>query len=342
MKKITIYDLAKECGYSVSTVSKAMSGNAAISEKTADFIKKTAERIGYNPKSAAQMLSIKQKYVAVITPDRPSEYLEMIDKGIAEAEETYFDYPVAFRHFRYGYGRESGEEDAVKAASGCDAVVIAAGASVRACDALKELAKTVPVITMMTGRDYLPEAVNITVDYREIGELAGDIASLIVGKGGVTAVISGLSETSLHNCNVEGFRSAAARCGFLVADVRNSDDGYASIYENALAIAENKDVKAVFVTTSLAVAACDAFLKRDREDIGVIAVDATAVNLAALTSGRIKAVISQNQPIQAKKAIDHAVRRCLKLRGAPKGYNDYIVRPDLIFASGVGYYSKKD
>ena len=42
---VTIYDLAREAGVSISTVSKALSGSYTISEKTRRHVLETARRL---------------------------------------------------------------------------------------------------------------------------------------------------------------------------------------------------------------------------------------------------------------------------------------------------------
>lgn len=60
---ITIYDIAKRSGYSITTVSKALNGYSDISEKTRRKIQKLAEEMGYRPNSAARSLSMKRSWM---------------------------------------------------------------------------------------------------------------------------------------------------------------------------------------------------------------------------------------------------------------------------------------
>ena len=69
-KSITIRDVSNEVCMSVSTVSRALSGNINIAEETRIKIQDAADRLGYKPNQAA--LSLKQGYshtVGVILPD---------------------------------------------------------------------------------------------------------------------------------------------------------------------------------------------------------------------------------------------------------------------------------
>lgn len=57
MKRVTITDVAKQAGVSISTASKALSGTGKLNFETINKIISCAEEIGYIPNRAAQMLS---------------------------------------------------------------------------------------------------------------------------------------------------------------------------------------------------------------------------------------------------------------------------------------------
>ena len=51
---VTIYDVAKEAGVSIATVSKALNDSSTISERTKENIREIAGRLGYRPNARAQ------------------------------------------------------------------------------------------------------------------------------------------------------------------------------------------------------------------------------------------------------------------------------------------------
>ena len=57
---ITIKDLAKAAGVSVTTVSRALNGYSDVNEKTRQKIKKLAQELGYRPNALAQSLVLKK------------------------------------------------------------------------------------------------------------------------------------------------------------------------------------------------------------------------------------------------------------------------------------------
>lgn len=59
---ITIYDIAKKTGFSISTVSKVLNKRADVSEKTKKIINAAVEELGYFPSSSARSLSTKKSW----------------------------------------------------------------------------------------------------------------------------------------------------------------------------------------------------------------------------------------------------------------------------------------
>lgn len=59
---ITIKMIAKQCGYSTATVSKAINGAPDISAETTEYIRKVAAEMGYMPNAAARALKTSRSY----------------------------------------------------------------------------------------------------------------------------------------------------------------------------------------------------------------------------------------------------------------------------------------
>ena len=59
---VSMKEIAKRCGVSVATVSKALNGYSDIGEETKKFITKTASEMGYLPNSSARALKTKRSF----------------------------------------------------------------------------------------------------------------------------------------------------------------------------------------------------------------------------------------------------------------------------------------
>lgn len=68
--KVTIRDIARIAGVSVSTVSKALNNNSAVKPSTRERIKQISEQLGYQPNIAAQSLvSRKSRTIGAVWPN---------------------------------------------------------------------------------------------------------------------------------------------------------------------------------------------------------------------------------------------------------------------------------
>ena len=152
---VTIKMIAKKCGYSPATVSKALNGAPDISTETAEFIKKTAAEMGYTPNSAARALKTSRSYnFGVLFEDATNsglthEFFSHILESFKHRAED-LGYDISFISDRLG-GREVSYTEHAHYRS-CDGVMIA---SVEYTDpAVVELANSgIPVVSI----DYIFE-----------------------------------------------------------------------------------------------------------------------------------------------------------------------------------------
>ncbi len=79
----TIKDVAQASGYSVCTVSKALSGKGYIRESTKERILKVVEEIGYHPNHLAVSLKTgRTRALALIVPDVTNVYFSRLEKYV--------------------------------------------------------------------------------------------------------------------------------------------------------------------------------------------------------------------------------------------------------------------
>ena len=95
---ITITDIAKACGVSRATVSKALNGAPDIAPKTAERIQKQARALGYLPNATARALKMGRSYnIGVLFSDATGggithEYFSQIFENVkVEAERLGYD-----------------------------------------------------------------------------------------------------------------------------------------------------------------------------------------------------------------------------------------------------------
>ena len=95
---VTITDIAKACGVSRATVSKALNGAPDIKAETIERIRECARELGYHPNAAARALKMGRSYnIGVLFSDSTGgglshEYFSRILESIkAEAEKLGYD-----------------------------------------------------------------------------------------------------------------------------------------------------------------------------------------------------------------------------------------------------------
>jgi DNA-binding LacI/PurR family transcriptional regulator len=91
---VTIQDVAREAGVSVSTVSRAFTVPEMVKDETRHYVLATAERMGYRPNRAARgLITGKTGNLGVIVPDLSNPFFPNVLKGVqARAREA--DYAV--------------------------------------------------------------------------------------------------------------------------------------------------------------------------------------------------------------------------------------------------------
>lgn len=93
-KKVTIYQIAKEAGVSVSTVSRVLTGNVKVSEERRKKIQAIIDKYDYHPNSMARSLSNqKSSTIGVVLPDITHPFFNHVFYG-AEAEAIQRDYTL--------------------------------------------------------------------------------------------------------------------------------------------------------------------------------------------------------------------------------------------------------
>lgn len=95
MKSVTISDVAKAAGVSVTTISRYLNGNfAKMSTKTQTKIEKVIQQLNYHPSASARRLRTNQsKVIGVIVGDISNVFSSLLFSGISEILHPH-DYSV--------------------------------------------------------------------------------------------------------------------------------------------------------------------------------------------------------------------------------------------------------
>ncbi|MDY6062484.1 MAG: LacI family DNA-binding transcriptional regulator [Erysipelotrichaceae bacterium] len=90
MKKVTIYDVAKESGVSLATVSRVINESGIVKEPTKLRVKEAIERLGYRPNAIAQGLALqKTTTIGLVIPEVGFTYTGQIINGLLDVAKIY-------------------------------------------------------------------------------------------------------------------------------------------------------------------------------------------------------------------------------------------------------------
>ena len=94
MKKATIYDVAREAGVSLATVSRVINGSSVVREKTKEKVMKVIDELNFKPNQIARGLATnKTTTIAVIFPQSLFAHVKDMIGGIGDAGRT-LDYNI--------------------------------------------------------------------------------------------------------------------------------------------------------------------------------------------------------------------------------------------------------
>ncbi|OEG00012.1 catabolite control protein A [Vulcanibacillus modesticaldus] len=87
---VTIYDVARESGFSMATVSRVINGSSKVKPATRKKILETIERLGYRPNAVARGLASKKTTtIGVVIPDISSSFFAEVVRGIEDIANMY-------------------------------------------------------------------------------------------------------------------------------------------------------------------------------------------------------------------------------------------------------------
>jgi LacI family transcriptional regulator len=209
-RTVTIQDVAKTAGVSVSTVSRVLNGKVDVASETQDRIRSVIDDLGYTTNLAARsMRSFKKNMVGLIMPDIAYPFAIEVMKGVNRAiAESEFDLLVYTTGDVRKSGRASHEQKYVSLLSNSitDGVIIVAPVT-------GEFVTDAPIVSidpLMSDPDY--PAVHATNH-----QGATDAMNYLLGLGHTRiGFISGRAELESSNRRLMGYRDALKKAGLSI------------------------------------------------------------------------------------------------------------------------------
>lgn len=96
MKRITIYDVAKEADVSLATVSRVINDSNVVREDTRNRVQEAIEKLGYKPNAIAQGLALsKTTTISIVMSEKLLAYNAKILNGLMDVARIY-NYNIMF------------------------------------------------------------------------------------------------------------------------------------------------------------------------------------------------------------------------------------------------------
>lgn len=94
MKRVTIYDVAKDAGVSLATVSRVINGSEVVKGPTRTKVEASIDKLGYKPNAIAQGLALqKTTTLGLVVPEASFTYTGQIINGLLDVAKIY-DYNI--------------------------------------------------------------------------------------------------------------------------------------------------------------------------------------------------------------------------------------------------------
>ncbi|MCH8487139.1 MAG: LacI family transcriptional regulator [Candidatus Cyclonatronum sp.] len=210
---VTIYDIAKEAGVSIATVSRVFNNSTNVSEKSRTKILQLAKKMGYHPQAMAQGLARKKsKLISVIVPVISNYFFMEVLEGIQE-QIGNSDFDLNIYNIKISDDIFDQVEYSIKRGMAEGYVIISVHLSEREWKALKKFDVPVTLVD-----EYSAEYDSVSVDSVE----GAYNATRYLMENGYEriAMISAISSSKPSQDRISGYRRALEDGGrFLVPEL---------------------------------------------------------------------------------------------------------------------------
>ncbi len=252
----TIYDVAREAGVSMATVSRVVNGNPNVKPTTRKKVLAAIEQLGYRPNAVARGLASKKTTtVGVIIPDVSSIFFSELARGIEDIA-TMYKYNIILSNSDQNLDKELHLINTMLGKQ-VDGIVFMGGKiSEEHISSFKQ--SSVPVVLAATV-DETQQIPSVNIDYEQA---VYDAVSYFVDHGHqkIAAVIGPTEDPVNGDAKLNGYRRALEDGGLTY------DDGYVAVGDYTY----DSGREAVDQLNQLAVPPTAIFTATDEMALGVI------------------------------------------------------------------------
>lgn len=337
-ERVTITDISKKIGVSVTTVYKALNNKPKVSEAMRRRIMSMAAELNYTPNKLAQALASNVRNLWVILPKEPEEFFRYSMAGIQAAMRELQDYNLNFIIKEVTTVQDA--KDAVLQMLECDV----AGLVLEPAEILSGIVQhiahpeelKVPIISFVSEPiDGTPLIGVIRSDGFVLGRVAAQLLSNCVG-GKKVAVFWPEGKTRIHQECGQGFMEECARRQMDFVGCFDTTISQEVIFDTTGEIvARIPDLAGIYVASYNAVGVCRKLEEIGRTDIKVVGQDLYPELVSCIKRGSLEATLFQNQYLLAREAV-MAMFTHLTEKKDPPGSRFH--RPEIIMRSNLECY----
>lgn len=209
---ITIYDVAREAGVSMATVSRVVNGNPNVKPSTRKKVSEVIERLDYRPNAVARGLASKKTTtVGVIIPSVTNLFFASLARGIDDIASMY-KYNIILAN------SDDNEEKELQVfntllAQQVDGLIFMADNASEAI--LKEIQRTSTPVVFAGTLVENPEAYTVNIDSRKATQEA---TAALLAKGRRVAIVTGNPDFAISRYRLEGYKAALEEAGIAFDD----------------------------------------------------------------------------------------------------------------------------
>ncbi|MGL5439403.1 MAG: LacI family DNA-binding transcriptional regulator [Filifactoraceae bacterium] len=306
---ITIKDVARMAGVSISTVSRVINSSKPVSSDIKDRVEKIIEETGYVPNPVARSLVMKKsQFIGVVVPDISNPKIAEILNGVEMVGRMY-DYDILLCN---SYGELLEEERYINLLVSKQVAAMIFVTWKLEEDIVKYIKDTKIPTVFISKNASLFDVHSVGIDHfaasKELGEVLGEKGYKKIG-----FIRTSVDEDNEGYAVYEGFKDGLNKYGIDInkQQLKHGDAGFESGYEIATEwINENKLPEVVFATNDeTAIGAMNAF--RDKgynvpDDVSVIGYD--DIKLCEMTRPKLATI---RQPLYDIGAV--SIRMAVKL-----------------------------
>lgn len=343
--RVTMQDISKKVGVSLTTVTKALNGKPKISEELRNRIIDTARELGYKPNKTAQALARNNITIGIVYPQEPHEfwcYLEDgMKKGIDDLQDCKVEgifLPVKDLNSAHDTKKALNELYRRKV----DGIILSVGFNYRDYKELVDFIEKdgIPVLFLLNDIQEASGIGCVKLNGVVAGRMAAQFLNLCLKEKRSVVIFTSNKELSIHRDCIKGFVDEADRESLDIKGIfETQDDKQIAHYLTQKVINEIPDLGGIYVSSYNSVSVCSCIEENNKQkEITIIGQDLYPNLVKKLENRTLKATLFQDPFEQGRISIKRMYRYLVE---APKQFGETLTTPQLVLSSNLECYKGK-